>query len=73
MQCPVCAAQAKNLTPATYDGVVVSCPTCGDYQVTGTVFNKLLKLAPEYRTDVLQRAKARACLGARPTISTTCF
>ena len=73
MQCPVCAAQAKNLTSATYDGVVVSCPTCGEYQVTGTVFNKLLKLAPEYRADVLQRAKERACLGARPTISTTCF
>jgi hypothetical protein len=49
MPCPVCAAQAKNLTPATYDGVVVGCPGYGDYQVTGTVFNKLLRLAPEYR------------------------
>ena len=47
MQCPVCAAQAKNLTPATYDGVVVGCPRCGDYQITGTIFDKLLRLGAE--------------------------
>jgi hypothetical protein len=73
MQCPVCAAQAKNLIPVTYDGVVVGCPGCGDYQVTGTVFNKLLRLAPEHRTEALQKAKERTSPGARPTISTTCF
>jgi hypothetical protein len=73
MQCPVCGAQAKNLTPATDDGVVVGCPGCGDYQVTGTVFNKLLRLAPDYRMDALQKAKERTSPGARPTISTTCF
>jgi len=57
----------------TYDGVVVGCPGCGDYQITSTVFDKLLRLAAEERTEALQRAKQRAFLGARPTISTTCF
>ena len=73
MQCPVCAAQAKNLTPGTYDGVIVGCPRCGDYQITGTVFDKLLRLGAEERVEALQRAKQRATPGARPTISTTCF
>ena len=48
MQCAVCAAQAKNLTPSTtYDGAVVGCPRCGDYQITGTVFDKLLHGDPD--------------------------
>jgi hypothetical protein len=73
MQCPVCAAQAKNLTPSTYDGVVVGCPRCGDYQITSTVFDKLLRLGAEERADALQKAKQHVSLGARPTISTSCF
>jgi hypothetical protein len=73
MQCPVCAAQASNLTPATYDGVVVGCPRCGDYQITGTVFNQLLRLGADERAEALERAKRGVSQGARPTISTTCF
>jgi len=73
MQCPVCIAQAKNLTPSTYDGVVVGCPRCGDYQVTGTVFDKLLRLEAEERAEALQRARQRVSPGARPTINSTCF
>jgi hypothetical protein len=73
MQCPVCGAVAKNLAPATYDGLIVGCPRCGEYQITGTVFDNLLRLGPEDRSEALQRAKRRATLGARPTISSTCL
>ena len=73
MQCPVCCTPANNLTPATYDGVVVGCRSCGEYQVTATVFNKLLRLNVEARTDALERAKRLTVVGARPTISTSCF
>jgi hypothetical protein len=69
----MCTAQAKNLTPNTYDGVVIGCPRCGDYQITGTVFDQLLRLAVAERTKALQRAIERASPGARPTISTTCL
>jgi hypothetical protein len=73
MHCPVCAAPAEDLTPGSYDGVVVRCRRCGDYQVTGTVFDKLLRLSIEQRSAALEAAKRRTTSGARPTISSTCF
>lgn len=73
MQCPVCAAPARNLTPDTCDGVVVGCPRCGDYQIAGTVFNKLLRLHMENRAAALEKAKRQTSPGARPTIGSTCF
>lgn len=68
MKCPICAAQAENLTPNTLDGVVVSCGRCGAYRISGAAFYELTTLNPERRVAALAAAKVGAC-GGWPTIS----
>jgi hypothetical protein len=73
MQCSICGAPASNNTPGSFDGLIVSCPHCGQYEITGTVMNKLLRMPLNERMDVLQRAKAQAPPGARPAITSVFF
>jgi hypothetical protein len=72
MQCPVCACQAKNLTPNTLDGVIVGCDHCGEYRIAGSAFYEFTTLRPEKRIEALAAAK----LGSRagwPIISSSCI
>jgi hypothetical protein len=70
MQCPVCRGQAENLTPTTLDGVVVSCHSCGDYRISGTIFYAFTRLQDEKRVAALAAAKTAARAGW-PTICRT--
>ena len=71
MQCPICGAEAKDLTRGDFDGLVVECKHCGDYAVADSVFNQLLRLDFDQRTAARETAKAKAPAGTRPTIDET--
>jgi len=68
MQCPICGAPARHLT-GDFEGFTVACPRCGNYQVTDSCFNALLRLDLEARREALAAAKRSAAPGAVPTIS----
>jgi transcription elongation factor Elf1 len=62
ISCPVCGAEAQDITVATSDGRTIRCDFCGDYDVSGTVFEARLldKLDRRRRLDALERAKGSA-------------
>ena len=72
MQCPVCARQARNLTPNTFDGVVVGCDQCGEYRIAGAAFYKFTALQPAERVAALAAAKLASQAGW-PMINGRCI
>jgi hypothetical protein len=69
MLCEVCERPAVDRTPPGYDGVKISCPTCGNYSLAGSVKKTFRQLSPDNRRRALEKAKAHASLGMRPLIS----
>ena len=69
MQCPVCGAEAEDLSSGDFDGLVVRCKRCGDYAVAGPVLNDLLRRDYDDRLAALDEARQRSTSGARPVIS----
>ena len=70
MSCPVCRANAEQIT-STFDGVSIVCPMCGEFDVASSVMatGQLRKLELEQRGDVLDKARRSAQPGARPVIT----
>jgi len=73
MDCPVCLAQVRDLTPGNYRGLVVECPRCGVYRVMPAALSGLRQLKTEKRLAALRRAKEFTWSRAWPTISKACF
>jgi hypothetical protein len=73
MQCPVCDGSATDHTPPEFYGIVVHCPTCGNYDIAGEYLDKLRALDPAARGEVLRKAKRLAKLFAGPSITRSCF
>src|SRR5262249_61629460 len=73
MDCPVCLAQVRDLTPGNYRGLVVECPRCGVYRVMPAALAGLRQLKTEKRLAALRRAKQFTSSRAWPTISKACF
>jgi hypothetical protein len=73
MLCSVCGAPAKNIAPGDFDGLIVSCTHCREYEIAGTVVNKLLRLSLSERQDVLEKARRQASPGQRPAITNASF
>lgn len=75
MICPVCAGPAEDITLLTFDGKSIRCTKCGDYDISGTVWDPgaFRSLHPEERAAVLKKAKQFAQPGARPMISSDCL
>jgi ribosome-binding protein aMBF1 (putative translation factor) len=71
MNCLVCGAKAE-LIDVTIDGVSISCPRCGEYDVSGLTIGSghMETLKPEQRRDALKQAKLSAQPGDRPMITT---
>jgi hypothetical protein len=57
--------------PNTIDGKSIRCPSCGEYDVSGTAYDTgaLQKLEPERRRAALAKAKSSAQPGKRPLIT----
>ncbi len=74
MQCPICDGLAEDL-PNTIDGKSVHCDRCGDFDVSGSVFDTrfLERLDPEERRQALANAKHAAAQGRRLMITTNCL
>lgn len=72
MQCCACGAVAQDKTPGDFDGVVIVCPRCGEYEISGTVLNTVLRLSLPECLDVLTKAKRLAQAGQRPIIDARC-
>jgi hypothetical protein len=68
MQCAVCGAEAEDLTRGDFDGVIVGCKRCGEYEVVDGVLNDFLRLDYDQRVAALEAAKAAAEPGGRPSI-----
>jgi hypothetical protein len=73
MQCLICTGAAKDLTSADFDGHVVGCPKCGDYEVAGSIWGRFRNASVEERASALRKAKSFQGLAKRPTITTACF
>jgi hypothetical protein len=70
MDCPICGAAAEDV-PNTIDGKSIRCPSCGEYEISGTAYDTgaLQKLEPEQRQAALAKAKRLAQPGKRPMIT----
>jgi hypothetical protein len=57
--------------PGTFDGKTIRCASCGDYDITGTVYDpgSFAKQDIETRQRALAQAKRFAAPGKRPMIS----
>jgi hypothetical protein len=71
--CPVCEDPASNRTPPDFDGLIIRCDHCRDFEVSGTALSKLEKLVLLERIDVLRKAQQKAEPGRRAVITTACF
>jgi len=74
IQCPICDGLAEDL-PNTIDGKSIHCERCGDFDVSGAVYDPgyLERLDPEERRQALANAKHAASQGKRPMITTNCL
>ncbi len=68
MQCSICGAEAEDLTSGDFDGLVVRCKRCGEYEVADSALNDFLRLDYDARVATLEKAKSAAG-GARPAIT----
>jgi uncharacterized Zn finger protein len=73
MQCPICEnSEAEDVTPTTFDGRMIRCPDCGEFDLSGTLVARktLLTLTRQERREALQRARRRTKEGWRPILLT---
>ncbi|WP_072391103.1 hypothetical protein [Hyphomicrobium sp. CS1GBMeth3] len=69
MQCSVCGAEAEDLTSGDFDGLVVRCKRCGEYEIADAAVNGFLRLDYDARVAALEKAREVASQGARPAIT----
>ncbi len=73
MNCPICgSADAEDISVQTFDGKSIRCDYCGDYDISGSVYepNTLAGMDLERRIDALNRAKQSKGEKIRPMIMT---
>ena len=71
MHCPVCVSESTNLTPPTYDGLVIGCPRCGKYRIMRAALADLRSSRIEDRKTALRYARSYASK-SWPTITRAC-
>jgi hypothetical protein len=71
MQCPVCGGEAQDATKISTERRGIKCPCCGEYDVSGTVYDTgmLQKLDKDARKRALNKATRSAPPGKRPMIT----
>lgn len=71
-QCPVCDGSARDRTTPGFRGIVVSCATCGNYDIADEYLDKLRALEAPARREVLRKAIQLARFTG-PSINKPCF
>lgn len=69
MQCAICGAEAEDLKSGDFDGVIVRCKHCGEYEIVDAALNDFLRLDYDARVAALDQAKSAATAGHRPQIA----
>lgn len=69
MQCPVCGAEAEDLSSGEFDGLIVGCKRCGHFAVSDAVLNDFLRLDFDQRVATLDRARKAAEPGSPPLVT----
>ena len=72
MDCPYASREAMNLTPASYDGLVIDCSRCGKYRIMRSVLSDLRRTQIEDREAALGHARSFASK-SWPTITKACL
>jgi Zn-finger nucleic acid-binding protein len=73
MKCPVCAGEARNRTPRNFDGYVIECPSCGNYEVDGGTWEKFKDASRQEWAAALTRARSAMGFARWPTIKRVSF
>jgi hypothetical protein len=73
MQCLVCAGEARDLTPQNFDGYVIGCPSCGNYEVAGGAWSRFQNASEQERSAALAKAASLKGVARWPTIKNICF
>jgi hypothetical protein len=71
MQCLVCAGEARDLTPQNFDGYVIGCPSCGNYEVSGGAWERFRNAPQQERAAALGKAASLKGVARWPTIKNT--
>ena len=69
----VCAAAARDMTPPNFDGCVVVCERCGNYEVIGSAWSRFQNASAEERAAALTTAALLKGHARWPTIKNTSF
>ena len=73
VQCLVCIGEATDLTPKDFDGFVIGCPSCGNYEVAGGAWDRFRNASQHARAAALGKAALLKGVARWPTIKSICF
>jgi len=73
VNCPVCKCAAVDIGRKDFDGKVIRCANCKDYEISGQRMLVFLAADAEHRADALAKAKRFARPGQRPLIDSRCI
>ncbi|UUP18374.1 hypothetical protein [Nitratireductor thuwali] len=67
--CPICDGAAKQADATTGDFLEISCPECGEFQISRTFLQVVKDHPVSVRRQSLERAKIRARYGLPPLVT----
>jgi predicted RNA-binding Zn-ribbon protein involved in translation (DUF1610 family) len=73
VQCLVCTGAATDLTAENFDGFVISCPSCGNYEIAGSAWDRFRNASQQERAAALRKAASLKGVARWPTINSICF
>ena len=73
MKCLVCAGEAWDRTPRNFDGYVIECPSCGNYEVAGGAWERFQNASKQEWAAALAKAASLKGVARWPTIKNICF
>ncbi len=65
--------QRSRRTAQNFDGYVIGCPICGNYEVAGGAWEKFRKASQEERSAALGKAASLKGVARWPTIKSICW
>jgi hypothetical protein len=73
VQCLVCISEARDLTPKNFDGFVIGCSSCGNYEVAGGAWDRFRNASQQERAAALGKAASFKGFARWPTIKNSCW
>jgi len=73
MKCLVCASEARDRTPRNFDGYVIDCPSCGNYEVAGGAWERFQNASKQEWAAAQAKAASLKGVARWPRIKNICF